>query len=171
MSPKESFLPPPRVVTQRQSRLAAYPRHWRHPPKQDCVPEACAGAGRALGMVGQVGGLNCCPGFKALHRLTNTIMGYGSIFSRGALAPMSNHICFWVPVSRHFTADCGSLLAFLCSFSALGLSHSPYFSLYLSVSPQISNGFSNIINILSHSRTQKGYKLSMPGTRGELEYI
>ena len=107
MSPTKSLLSPPRVVTWRQSGLAAYPRRWRHPPKQDCVPEAWAEAGRALGMVGQVGGLNCRPGFKALHRLTNTIMGCGSVFSRWALeAMMSDRICLWVPVSRHFTADC-----------------------------------------------------------------
>lgn len=125
-------------------------------------------------MVGQVGGLNCCPGFKALHRLTNTIMGYGSVFSRGALAPMSNHICFWVPVSRHFTTDCGSLLAFW-AISLSDLSHNPYpFPRFVSF-PQISNGLSSIISCpktgTSQEDAQEGDQLSMPGAGDELEYI
>lgn len=128
-------------------------------------------------MLGQVAGLNCCPGFKALHRLTNTIMGYGSDFSRGALAPMrANHICFWVPVSRHFTADYGSLLAFWALSLSWTFLTAHTHSQDLSVStPQITKRLSSIIPCpqtgTSQEDAQEGDQLSMPGAGDELEYV
>ena len=54
----------------------------------DGVSQASAGALGALGA-----GLNCCSDFKAFRRLTNTTLGFWSIFSCGVLVAMrSNHI-------------------------------------------------------------------------------
>lgn len=81
--------------------------------KEDCIPEASTEEGGVSGMVGpDGGGLNCCLGFKAFHRLTNRALGCQSIWLGGVPTAMtSNYICFQVTFIGYFIAHWDSIFA------------------------------------------------------------
>ena len=113
-------------------------------------------------------GLNCCSGFKALHRLTS---GLQSTFSGGVPAAMrSNYISPGL-----LSPDPLQLIgiAFWLFQLSLYLESFPQFVLFPGFEslPQIRDGLPNNTNVLSHNWAQRGYQRPIPGTGGGLEYL